>query len=257
MNNIIEKKYFDLFEKALNLNNTCSILEPINNSLTFARNNKYLSYLKNCFKTLLVIVPYNIGVDIIKILPNNIKLYFLEKEDNIEYVFTYLHNYINKDKEPKLNIIGKNVNIHESVIFGIHGNTYCVCPDGSKMNMKHMGNIVVEDNVDIEALSVVHRAGMTSTIIGEGTKICVKCNIGHNCIVGKRSFLAPGVLLGGGTTIGNNCYIWQGVITRSNIKIGDNIIVGAGSVVLNDLITPGIYFGTPAKYIKEYDETLR
>jgi serine acetyltransferase len=253
----VEDKYREILEDALELSNTCSILEPADESLTFARSVDYLSRLRNTDKDISVIVPYDMDKQLMNELPKNINVHVLEKGDSIEYVFTYIHNMINKYKAPKENIIGDDVNIHESVIFGVHGNTYCVCPDGSKLNLKHMGNIIVEDYVDIEALSIVHRSGMTSTIIGEGSKVCVKCNVGHNCIIGKRTFLAPGVLLGGGTEIGDNCYLWQGVITRSNIKICSNVVVGAGSLVLGDITEPGTYFGSPAKYVKSYDGSLR
>jgi len=253
---LVEDKYNELLNIGLDLNKTCSILEPEDWSLTFARSYKYLSLLRGSTLNLHIIVPWIVNQFTIP-FPKNIKLHTLDKDDNIEYIFTYIHNIINENKEPKENIIGKNVNIHESVVFGVHGNTYCRCPDGSMINLKHMGNIVIEDNVDIEALSIVHRAGMTSTIIGEGTKVCVKCNIGHNCIIGKRSFIAPGVLLGGGCTVGNYCYIWQGVITRSNISICDKVIIGAGSLVLNDITEPGTYLGSPAKYVKPYDGSLR
>lgn len=256
--NLFNEKYKNtILLKALFLNKTSSILEPVNDSFTFARNNKYLSLLKNCDKNLFVIVPYNIDKNIIKKLPKNIDTYILNKTDNIEYIFTYIHNIINEEKSPKKNIIGSNVNIHPTAIIGVHGNTYCVCPDQSKINLKHMGNVIIEDNVDIEAYSIIHRAGMISTIIKEGTKILVKCNIGHNCIIGKNVLIAPGVLLGGGTEIGNNCYIWQGVITRSNIKICNNVIIGAGSLVMEDINNPGVYFGNPIKYIKPYNEGLR
>ena len=250
---LVEKKYAEL----LKLDKTSSVLDPMDGSLTFARSASYLKILNKTDLNLDVVVPYNIDEEVIKNLPENIKVHVIDESDNIEYIFTYVHNIINENKEPKENIIGKNVNIHESVVFGVHGNTYCRCPDGSMINLKHMGNIIVEDNVDIEALSIVHRAGMTSTIIGEGTKVCVKCNIGHNCIIGKRSFIAPGVLLGGGCTIGDYCYIWQGVITRSNVSICDKVIIGAGSLVLNDITKPGTYFGSPAKYVKPYDGSLR
>lgn len=253
MMGLVEKKY----AKLLKFDKTCSILEPVDDSLTFARSSDYLRRLNKIGLNLDVVVPYHMDEEVIKNLPENINVHVIDESDSIEYVFTYAHNLINENKEPKENIIGKNVNIHESVVFGVHGNTYCRCPDGSMINLKHMGNIVVEDNVDIEALSIVHRAGMTSTIIGEGTKVCVKCNIGHNCVIGKRSFIAPGVLLGGGCKVGNYCYIWQGVITRSNISICDKVIIGAGSLVLHDITESGTYLGSPAKYVKPYDGSLR
>jgi len=254
---LIEERYNDILSCGIKYGKTCSILNPEHDSLTFARNSSYLTKLIRTDKNIGVIVPSYIDESILNELPINVRAFLIHEEDDIEYVFTYIHNIINENKEPKENIIGKNVNIHESVVFGVHGNTYCRCPDGSMINLKHMGNIVVEDNVDIEALSIVHRAGMTSTIIGEGTKVCVKCNIGHNCVIGKRSFIAPGVLLGGGCKVGNYCYIWQGVITRSNISICDKVIIGAGSLVLHDITESGTYLGSPAKYVKPYDGSLR
>jgi acetyltransferase-like isoleucine patch superfamily enzyme len=255
---LIEQRYSDVLKNGLELGKTCSALQLENNCLTFARSEKYLKIISQTDKyNVHVIIPESLKFTTIETLPDTITTHLVKKGDNIEYVFTYIHNEINKDKDPKANVIGKGVNIHSTAIIGVHGNTYCVCPDGSKLNMKHMGNVVIEDNVDVEALCIVHRAGMTSTIIGEGSKLCVKVNFGHNCICGKRTFIAPGVLLGGGTEIGSNCYIWQGVITRSNIKICDNVIIGAGSLVMNDITKPGVYFGSPAKFVKDYDESLR
>jgi UDP-3-O-[3-hydroxymyristoyl] glucosamine N-acyltransferase len=120
-----------------------------------------------------------------------------------------------------------------------------------------MGNVVIEDDVDIEALTVVHRAGMTSTVLKKGVKICVKCNIAHNCIIGENTFIASGALIGGGTVIGKNCYVWQGAIIRDNISICDNVIIGSGSMVMQKIENSGVYFGTPARYIKPYDPSLR
>lgn len=254
---LVEDKYIDILNIGLMLGKTSSILDPKDSSLTFARSEYYLKKAASINKRLEIIVPNDMDDGLIAQLSDNIRAHKLDSKDNIEYIFTYIHNKINENKEAKPNIIGKNCNIHETAIIGVHGNTYCVCPDGSKLDLKHMGNVIIEDNVDIEALSIVHRAGMTSTIIGEGSKVCVKCNIGHNCVIGKRTFIAPGVLLGGGTEIGDYCYIWQGVITRSNISICDKVVIGAGSLVMKDITKSGVYFGSPAKYMKPYDEKLR
>ncbi len=250
-------KYKELWRIAHELDKTSSILNVENNSLTFARTSKYLKHLKNTDKTVHVIVPHDIPEDAVNSLPSNIKVHILDPGDDIQYVFTYLHNDINRNKEPKPNVIGDNCNIHSTAVIGVHGNTYCNCPDGSKLNLKHMGNVVIEDNVDVEALSIVHRASLYSTVIKEGAKVCVKVNVGHNCCVGRRTIIAPGVLLGGGAIIGNDCYIWQGVIIRSQTAICDNVIVGAGSVVMKDITEPGVYYGSPAKYIKKYNPKLR
>ena len=66
----------------------------------------------------------------------------------------------------------------------------------------------------------------------------------------------PGVLYGGGTQIGSDCFIWQGVITHSQVKICDKVMVGNGSYVHRDITKSGIYAGSPAKFIKPFDEAV-
>lgn len=251
----IKEKYRTLWEKAIALGKTSSILDVEDNSLTFARSEKYLSKLIGTNKHVHVIIPYNLDTKII--LPPNVTVHTLKPEDDLQYVFTYIHNEVNANKDPKPDIISPTARIHPTAVVGVHGNTYCTYPDGSRVNLKHMGNVIIEDDVDVEALSIVHRAGMSSTILKKGVKVCVKVNVGHNCYVGEGSSIAPGVLLGGGVQIGKNCFIWQGVITRSNISICDNVVIGIGSVVMHDITKSGIYYGTPAKYVKPYDITLR
>lgn len=250
-----KEKYRKLFDLGKQLNKTSSIYKVEDNSITFARNGNLLKNLINSDKNVHVLVPNNIDNTILNRLPANIVIH--KVDDDVQYIFTYLHNWINKDKKRKENVIGKNCNIHPSVILDVPGHAFVFGPDGKRIDIKHMGNIVIGDEVDIDALSIVHISTMNSTIIGDKTKICVKCNIGHNCIVGKDNFFAPGVLLAGGTEIGDNCYIWQGVITRSYVSICSNVVIGAGAVVMEDITKPGVYYGVPARYVKEYNPDIR
>ena len=250
-------KYKYLWNVAHDLGKTSSILDVEDNSLTFAKNFKYLKILANTDKSVHVIVPSSVVNHDLGIISLNVNLHFLYPDDDVKYVFTYIHNHINRNKDPKINIIGNNCGIHPTAIIGLPGNCLCDCPDGTMMNLKHMGNVVIEDNVEIQALSIIHRACFTSTTIKKNAKIFCKVNIGHNCIIGERTIVSPGTCLAGNTKVGSDCYIWQGVITRSNISICDGVILGAGSLVLKDITKPGVYFGSPAKYIKPYDKTLR
>ena len=179
----------------------------------------------------------------------------LNEEDRIEYVWTYIHNTVNKDVEPEI-IIGKDCYIHPRAIIGVHGNTYAKAPDGTRLHLKEIGGVQIGDRVDIEANSIVHRSCFGNTIIEDDVKVCVMCNIGHNTKIGKRTYIAPGVLLGGGTQIGEDCFIWQGVITHSQTKICDRVMVGNGSYVHRDITESGIYAGSPAKFIKPFDERV-
>ena len=254
--NLVKKKYQHVLEFAMDLGKTCSILNPQDNALTFARNDKYLeNLLEEKDKAIWVLVPFKISRGLLNKLPKNIYPYVLDEEDSIEYVWTYIHNTVNKDVEPEI-IIGKDCYIHPRAIIGVHGNTYAKAPDGTRLHLKEIGGVQIGDRVDIEANSIVHRSCFGNTIIEDDVKVCVMCNIGHNTKIGKRTYIAPGVLLGGGTQIGEDCFIWQGVITHSQTKICDRVMVGNGSYVHRDITESGIYAGSPAKFIKPFDERV-
>lgn len=231
------------------------VTRPLNDlvdgCLTFAKSDNYLESIQNIKLSIHIIVPHS--MDISK-FPSNIKVY---QHDDVKNIFIQLHNKINEYKKPKSNYISELAVIDPTAVIGVPGNNITKMRDGRIINMKHMGNVVIEDYAEVQALSVVHRSVFGSTIIRRNAQIFAKVNIGHNCDIGESTIVCPGSLLAGGTKVGKNCYIWQGVITRSNISICDNVIIGAGSLVLKDINKSGVYVGTPAKYIKEYKEDIR
>lgn len=250
---MIEKEYPKLWKKANNIFKTCSVYNVKNKCLTFVKEVKQLEILSTSIKIVDVIVPAGISYNV----PSNITIHQLNPGENIKNIFIELHNMINEHNEPKENIISSKSIIHSTAVIGVPGNNIIKRVDGRIINMKHMGNVVIEDYAEVQALSVVHRSVFESTIIRKNAQIFAKVNIGHNCDIGESTIICPGTMLGGGTIVGKNCYIWQGVITRSNITICDNVIIGAGSLVLKDINKSGVYFGNPVKYIKPYSEELR
>jgi acyl-[acyl carrier protein]--UDP-N-acetylglucosamine O-acyltransferase len=234
---------------------TSSIFDVKDKSFTFARNDKYLELLLNTEKEVFVLLPSTISEKLACRLPNNVRYSILDPEDNVEYVWTYIHNKINEDVEPQI-YIGEDCRIHETAIIGLYGNTYAKAPDGSRIHLKEIGGVYIGDRVDVEAYSIVHRSCFGDTIVEDDVKVCVMCNIGHNTKTGKRTYIAPGVKLGGGTQIGEDCFIWQGVITHSKVKICDKVMVGNNSYVHRDITESGIYAGSPAKFIKPFDERV-
>ncbi len=120
--------------------------------------------------------------------------------------------------------------------------------------MKHIGNVILKDDVSIFALSTIQRGVFGSTIIERGVKIDSHVNIGHNSHIGQDSVIALGAILGGSTTIGKNCMIGLGAIIKNGISICDDVIIGQGSNVVSYIIEPGIYMGNPAKLFKSYDK---
>jgi len=254
---LIEDKYPHVLEFAMEMGKTSSILNPVDKSLTFARNNVYLYNLLDVrYKNLLVLLPYTISRDLVKKLSKNIDICILDEGDNVEYVWTYLHNKIHENTEPAPVIIGEDCDISEHAIIGITGNTYAISPEGRRIHLKEIGGVKIGNRVTVSAQSIVHRSCFGNTIIENDAVVCVKCNIGHNTKIGARTYIAPGVLLGGGTQIGSDCFIWQGVITHSQIKICDKVMVGNASYVHRSIAESGIYAGSPAKYIKPFDEKV-
>jgi len=240
-----------------NYNKTCSIFNLEDGALTFARNDKYLKIVLNeTDKDIFLLLPYNIDMELVSHLPKNIKYMILTERDSIEYVWTFIHNRIHENTEPAPVIYGENCNIHPTALIGIHGNTYAISPDRHRIHLKEIGGIVIGDNVDVEAYSIVHRSCFGNTEIGNDAKVCVMCNIGHNTKVGERTYIAPGAKLGGGTQIGSDCFLWQNIVTHSQVKICDKVMIGNASYVHKDITKSGIYVGSPAKYKKPFDERV-
>ena len=255
---MIEKKYPALWQRVKYITKTCPINDVEDGCLTFAKTRTHLKSLLNVVtKRVDVIVPFGTNINTMFFYSNDINFHILKRSDDVKNIFIQLHNIINKNKDPKENVISSTAVIDPTAVIGASGNNITKMANGRIINMKHMGNVVIGDYAEVQALSVVHRAAFASTIIRKNAQIFAKVNIGHNCDIGESTIICPGTMLAGGTKVGDNCYIWQGVITRSNITICDNVIIGAGSLVLKSIIEPGVYLGSPAKYIKPYQEELR
>ena len=225
---------------------TCSLSNPKNNSVSFIRSRKYIELLKHIDKSICLIIPKDIG-DIKE--TQFIRTYV---SNDVNLTFTIFHNMINKKRKPSKNVISKKSKIHKSVIIGEEGIRFANFYDGSKIQFKHMGNVVIEDNVEIHAYSVIHRAGLDSTIIGYGTKIGSLVNIGHNNIIGQNTIIGNKTITCGSVTIGNNCWVSVNSAIKNGVSICDDVILGMNSLVTKDIIKPGIYYGSPVKYIKPY-----
>ena len=234
--------YKTIIEKYPEYKSTCPVNNLQDKCITFIRHPKYLS-LKDK-KDVVILVPKSMSD-----LPEG---WTYEYVDNVDYIFTMIHNTLNGKRTPDDNIIGKNCFIHPSAVLDVEGMHSCKTPDGRMIQLKHLGNVILEDDVMILALATIQRAVFGSTIIKCGVKIDSHVNIGHNSIIGENSVITLGSILGGSTTIGKNCMIGLGSIIRNGTTICDNVIVGQGSNVVTDITEPGIYMGSPAKFYKSY-----
>jgi UDP-3-O-[3-hydroxymyristoyl] glucosamine N-acyltransferase len=152
-------------------------------------------------------------------------------------------------------VIGNDVILHQSVSIGADGFGYRMSEDGTRLvKMPHIGNVIVEDHVEIGANSCVDRAKFSSTVIGWGTKIDNLVQIAHNCRIGRSCVIAGMAGLAGSVTVGDGVQVGAQVGIADGLTIGRGARLGAQSGITRD-VPPGMtVFGTPANDIKQ---TLR
>jgi UDP-3-O-[3-hydroxymyristoyl] glucosamine N-acyltransferase len=143
-------------------------------------------------------------------------------------------------------VLGDNVNIHSGTVIGADGFGYLLM-QGIQQKIPQVGNVIIHDYVEIGANTTIDRGTISSTIIGEGTKIDNLVQIGHNCIIGKHSIICALVGLAGSTSIGDYVYLAGQVGAAGHLKVGDRTMVGAQAGISQDLAADGKYFGTPAR----------
>lgn len=144
-------------------------------------------------------------------------------------------------------VIGNNCTLHSGVVIGSDGFGFAPTEDGSYKKIPQMGNVVIEDNVEIGANSVVDRATMGSTFVRKGVKLDNFIQIAHNVEVGDNTVIASHSGISGSTKIGKQCIIGGQVGIAGHLNIADGTIFGAQSGVAKSIKTPNeIYQGSPA-----------
>jgi len=142
-------------------------------------------------------------------------------------------------------IIKNKVILHAGCVIGADGFGY-IFYEGKHNKIPQVGNVIIEDEVEIGANSAIDRATIGSTIVGKGTKIDNLVQVGHNCTIGENSILCAQVGLAGSTEIGNIVYLAGQVGVAGHLKIDDGAMVGAQSGVAKYIPKKAKYFGTPA-----------
>lgn len=146
--------------------------------------------------------------------------------------------------------IGKNCKLSSHVVIGSDGFGYFTDKNTDK-NLNHhkiaqIGNVVLEDNVELGAHCAVDRATLAETRIKSGSKLDNHCHIAHNCVIGENAAIAAGFIVAGSTVIGKNFMSSGGVGVLGHLKIADNVILTARAGVVQSIEKPGLYGGFPA-----------
>jgi UDP-3-O-[3-hydroxymyristoyl] glucosamine N-acyltransferase len=143
-------------------------------------------------------------------------------------------------------VIGKDVIIHSSTVVGSDGFGYIQIND-EHMKVPQLGNVVVEDNVEIGACVTIDRARFDHTRIGKGTKIDNLVQIAHNVQVGENALIIALAGIAGSASIGKNAIIAGQVGVAGHVTVGDRAVVAAQSGITKDVDPGAMMFGTPAE----------
>ena len=147
-------------------------------------------------------------------------------------------------------IIGDNVIIHSGSVIGSDGFGYSPDKKGVYKKIPQIGNVIIEDDVEIGSNVSIDRAAVGSTIIRKGVKLDNLVQIAHNVKVGENTVMSAQTGISGSAIIGKNCIFAGQVGSVGHIEITDNVIVGAQSGISKGIKKPGTYFGYPAKELQ-------
>jgi len=143
-------------------------------------------------------------------------------------------------------VIGKSCTFHSGVVIGSDGFGFVPNSENNYRKMPQIGNVIVEDNVEIGSNSTIDRATMGSTIIGKGVKLDNLIQVGHNVEIGENTVIAAQSGVAGSTKIGRDCMIGGQVGIIGHLTIGNRVKIAAQSGIGSDVPDDSIIQGSPA-----------
>ena len=151
--------------------------------------------------------------------------------------------------------IGNNCNFHSGCVVGSDGFGFAPIDDGTFSKIPQIGNVIIEDDVEIGANSTIDRATLGTTFIRKGVKLDNHIQIAHNVEIGENTVIAAQTGIAGSTKIGNNCLIGGQVGIAGHITIGNNVRVQAQSGIGKNIADGEVVQGSPAFNYADYSKS--
>jgi UDP-3-O-[3-hydroxymyristoyl] glucosamine N-acyltransferase len=152
-------------------------------------------------------------------------------------------------------VIGNNCVIHGGVIIGADGFGFSPDQDGVYSKVPQIGNVIIEDDVDIGAGTTIDRATLGSTIIRKGAKLDNQIQIAHNVEIGENTAIAAQTGIAGSSKIGKNCLIGGQVGIAGHIQIGNGVKIQAQSGIGRNIKDGEMIQGSPAIGYSDYNKS--
>ena len=151
--------------------------------------------------------------------------------------------------------IGNNCNFHSGCVIGSDGFGFAPTEDGTFSKIPQIGNVIIEDNVEIGANSTIDRATLGTTFIRSGVKLDNHIQVAHNVEIGENTVIAAQTGIAGSTKIGNNCFIGGQVGIAGHITIGNNVRIQAQSGVGKNINDGEVIQGSPSFGYSDYSKS--
>lgn len=152
-------------------------------------------------------------------------------------------------------IIGNDCVINSGAIIGADGFGFAPNKNGDYSKIPQIGNVILEDNVDVGAGTTIDRATLGSTIIRKGVKLDNQIMIAHNVEIGKNTVIAAQTGVAGSSKIGEHCIIGGQVGIAGHLNIGNNVKVQAQSGIGRNVKDNEVLQGSPALTYGDYNKS--
>ena len=151
--------------------------------------------------------------------------------------------------------IGAGCTIHSGAIIGSDGFGYVPNEEGVYNKVPQIGNVIIEDNVDIGSCTTIDRATLGSTVIKKGVKLDNQIQIAHNVVIGENTVIASQTGVAGSTKIGSNCIIGGQVGIIGHLTLGNNVRIQAQSGVTKSVPDNESVQGSPAMVYTDFNKS--
>jgi UDP-3-O-[3-hydroxymyristoyl] glucosamine N-acyltransferase len=146
--------------------------------------------------------------------------------------------------------IGENCVIKSNAVIGEEGFGYVKDVDAINLRIPHFGSVVIGDNVEVGAGTIICGGTIEPTRIGNHVKIDDQVFIAHNCQIAENALIIACAEISGSVKIGRNVWVGPNATIINGIEVCDDAFLGIGACVTKPIVEPGVYAGNPARLLR-------
>ena len=150
-------------------------------------------------------------------------------------------------------LVGAHCTLHAGVVIGADGFGFAPNSDNNYKKIPQIGNVIIEDHVEVGSNTTIDRATLGSTIIRKGAKLDNLIQIGHNVEIGENTVIAASASIAGSTKVGKNCMIGGQAGIIGHLKIADGVKIAGQTGVGHNVKNEGeVLQGSPAMALGDF-----